>query len=85
MQYIGRHTLDIYLLHYFALPILPASVLALVASDERDTIPLLAIGIIIAAMIVALCLLVSGVVRTNSNVLAHYLFGAKRERTKSKS
>ena len=74
MQYIGRHTLDIYMLHYFLIDFggtlagkihnlgyLPLEIFTLVA---------------LALMNIGLCLVLSQCIR-NSKFLAKYLFGAK--------
>lgn len=73
LQYIGRHTLDIYLLHFFFLPKL---------SPFRDYIFSgynivfeLFFGFGVSLMVIAICLVVSKILRT-SDLLAHYLFGA---------
>ena len=75
MQYTGRRTLDIYLLHYFFIPYNltfftlfkdhPMPILEFVASS------------VIAIIIIAACLLASNVIRL-SPFLAHWLFGAKK-------
>lgn len=77
MQYVGRHTLDIYLLHYFFLPTLPvlAGVVRGVAVIE------LSVTLIISIIIIMITLLVSEVIRS-SDFLAHYLFGAKSKKYK---
>ena len=75
-QFIGKRTLDIYLLHYFFLPrfLLPygEQLRAYYCSPLEFFIAL-----IIALIIVAICLLVSYVIRL-SPFLGHYLFGAHR-------
>lgn len=81
MQYVGRHTLDIYLLHYFFIPYGNSAVRTIVCNDSM-VLQILGLSIV-AAAIIALCLLVSEVLR-NSNLLAHYLFGAKRTKTDSR-
>lgn len=73
---IGSRTLDIYLLHYFFLPrfLLPYGE-QLRAYNSPPLEFLIAIGL--AFLIVAICLLVSYVIRL-SPFLGHYLFGAQR-------
>lgn len=76
LQYIGTRTLDIYLLHYFILPrfLLPYSQLL----RAYDSPPLeFLVALILALVIVAICLLVSYVIRL-SPFLGHYLFGVQR-------
>lgn len=75
LQYIGKHTLDIYLLHYFLIPDLSNIGQHLGSSS---TIIGLFIGLIIAIMIIAVCLVISNTIRL-SPILAHYLFGAKKQ------
>lgn len=75
MQYTGRRTLDIYLLHYF---LLPRGLGAAFPVFSEHPMPVLEFvcSTIIAIIIVALCLLVSNIIRL-SPILAHYLFGVK--------
>ena len=75
IQYIGTRTLDIYLLHYFFLPrfLLPYGEQLL----AYDCTPLeFLVALALALVIVAVCLLVSYVIRLNP-FLGHYLFGVK--------
>lgn len=74
-QYIGRRTLDIYLLHYFFLPDLKSYSYLIEASN---TVVGTSICLLIAIMVVVLCLLVSSVLRV-SPVMAEYLFGVRRK------
>lgn len=75
LQYIGRRTLDIYLLHYFMLPALP------MVGDFFKQYPNLVLElttvIIISLLIIGCCLLVSSILRTSS-FLEYWLFGAKK-------
>lgn len=75
MQYVGRRTLDIYLIHYFLLPVN----LTFVTVFKDHPMPILEFvaSSIIAIIIIAACLLVSNIIRL-SPFLAHWLFGAKR-------
>ena len=74
LQYIGKRTLDIYMLHYFLLPNL------LVISDfvkaKNNVAMELCIGISVSLIVIAICLVISNVLRT-SPILAKYLFGVK--------
>lgn len=75
LQYIGRRTLDIYLLHYFLLP----TQLQYVTSIFKDyPMPVIEFtcSLIIALIVIAFCLLISNVIRL-SPTLAHWLFGVK--------
>lgn len=74
LQYIGRRTLDIYLLHYFFLPTLPY-----IGDFFRETPNMLLeliCGLTLSLLIAGLCLLVSNIIRI-SDFLGHWLFGAK--------
>ena len=74
-QYVGRRTLDIYLIHFFFLPhmeylkkwMLPNEILIQVALTT-----------LLSIIIICLCLLVSEVLRT-SNTLSLYLFGVRKK------
>ena len=75
LNYIGKRTLDIYLLHYFILPrFLMSYGEQLRAYDYRPLEFLVAL--VLALVIVAVCLLVSYVIRL-SPFLGHYLFCVK--------
>ena len=76
MQYTGRHTLDIYLIHFFLIPYN----LTIVTIFKDHPMPVLEFtaSAIIAIIIIAACLLVSNIIRL-SPFLAHWLFGAKKE------
>lgn len=77
MQFVGRRTLDIYLLHYFFLPDL--SVCNDFLSTNTRALLELAFGLGVSLLVIAVCLLCSAVIR-NSDFLGHYLFGAKSEK-----
>lgn len=74
MQYIGRRTLDIYLLHYFFV----------FTNDWTkyrhffDNLPLLELicDMAVAVVIISLCLVISNILRL-SPFIAHYCFGQK--------
>lgn len=72
-QFIGKRTLDIYLLHYFFLPSLPQ--VGKILNDNSSTLELF-IGGGLSLIVIALCLVVSNILRT-SPILAKYLFGTK--------
>lgn len=74
LQYIGRRTLDIYLLHYFFLPFLPEAGDFL--RQSHNVVLELFIGLCLSVLIVIVCLCVSNVIRL-SPFLGKYLFGAK--------
>lgn len=74
MQFVGRRTLDIYLLHYFFI----SAGMPLI--DNADPLVRTAVICAYTVLIVAGCLLVSRVVRL-SDLLGHYLLGAPRRTT----
>lgn len=75
MKYIGRHTLDVYLLHHFFLPRNLTGIGAYFQTNPNPVIELF-ISVIFALLVISVCLVVSKVLRT-SPILAHYLFGQK--------
>lgn len=77
LQYIGRRTLDIYLLHYFVVFSNLNQYLGNFSITKEPFSELL-ISIILSIPIIAFCLFISSVLRL-SPVLAHYLFGEKKE------
>ena len=74
-QYVGRHTLDIYLIHYFFI-FSNIGVLAPDFSQLNSPFMELVCSAGLSFLVVAACLLVSSVLRL-SPVMAHYLFGQK--------
>lgn len=74
LQYIGKRTLDIYLLHFFFIPHIP-QVGQLLKQGNNATLEL-TFGGGISLLVIGLCLVVSNIIRT-SPILAKYLFGAK--------
>lgn len=74
LQYIGKRTLDIYLLHYFFIPYLPQ--VGRMLEQGNNAALELALGGCISLLVIGLCLVVSNIIRT-SPILAKYLFGAK--------
>ncbi len=78
LQYIGRRTLDIYLIHYFLVPYhLKISFFV----DHPMPIIEATASLIVALLIIGACLLISNVIRL-SPLLAHWLFGAKYQSNK---
>lgn len=80
-QFVGRRTLDIYLLHFFLLPEMPQSIINYFTTTNSAIIVLTA-SIAVSIAIVAVVILFSTLIRKNSNLLAHYLLGARREKQK---
>ena len=75
LNFIGKRTLDIYLLHYFILPrfLLPYG--EQLSAYESKPLEFL-VALALALVIVAVCLLISYIIRL-SPFLGHYLFGVK--------
>ena len=75
MQYVGRHTLDIYLLHWF---FMPGEGLAAYRQYFCGSAMLqLVCTLICSAVVIAMTLVISNVLRL-SPFIAHYCFGAKK-------
>lgn len=75
MSFTGARTLDIYYLHYFFIPNLSFMKGFLSTGGGDNILLMLTIGLVISTLVVALCLLVSAVLRS-SPLLASWLFGA---------
>lgn len=76
-QYVGRRTLDIYVLHYFFIPFLP-QVGVFLRADLNVVLELI-LGFSLSIAILICCLAVSNVIRI-SDQLGYYLFGVKLRR-----
>ncbi len=76
LQYIGKRTLDVYLLHYFFLPRHLDVVGDFFLNNSNPSVDFFC-SFLLAIMVVALSLVASNVIRT-SETLAHWLFGVKR-------
>ena len=81
LQYIGKRTLDVYLLHYFLLPELPT--LGRFFSGTFNIVLEVSCTIFVALLVILFCLIISNFLRTSS-FLAYYLFGAKPEQKQTK-
>lgn len=77
MQFVGRRTLDIFLLHYFFLPDLKF-MMPYFIDNQNPTIELV-VSAGLALIVLALCLAASAIIR-HSEFLAHALFGVKSEK-----
>ena len=75
LQCIGKRTLDIYLLHHFFLPRNLKIVGEWFTENINPTLEFF-VSLTLAAMVIALCLVVSNVIRI-SPFLANWLFGVK--------
>ena len=76
LRFIGRRTLDIYLIHYFFLPNLKVYKDYLMGYGPQNSIIELTVVLLISLLIISMCLLVSTIIRSSS-YLGHYLLGAK--------
>lgn len=72
---VGSRTLDIYYLHYFFIPNLAFLHGYLYVGRGNNVLAMLTVGLVISALVVALCMLTSAVLRT-SPLLARWLFGS---------
>lgn len=75
LKYIGRRTLDIYMLHYFFLPKLPE--LGIWLKSYSNVAIELVIVLSLSLVVVGISLIVSNIIRV-SDVLAYYLFGKRK-------
>lgn len=75
LQYLGRRTLDVYLLHYFFLPRHLDMVGDFFVKNPNPTLELFC-TLAISVMVVSLCLITSSVMRL-STWMSRYLFGVK--------
>ncbi len=80
MTYTGRRTLDIYYIHYFFVPRI-LYVRAFLLGNDRFVLQLLAAGIV-TAMVVAMSLMVSSILR-RSPLLRTFLLGQRPERRRA--
>ena len=75
LQFVGRNTLDVYLIHYFLLLNMPTFLYPYIAGTDNVLISLV-VGVSVAAIIVAVSLLISRVLRLSDHV-AYYILGAR--------
>lgn len=80
MQFVGRRTLDIYMIHWFLLPGIP-ELKSLFWHRNNDILELVIIGAMSVA-VVAGCLAVSALIRT-SPFLCEWLLGGSRKRSRA--
>ncbi len=76
LQYIGKRTLDVYLLHYFFLPRHLEVVGDFFRANYNPSVEFVC-SFVVSIVVVGLCLVMSNVIRT-SDTLAHWLFGVKK-------
>ena len=77
LQYIGQRTLDVYLIHYFLIPSIPA--LGLFIYSSNSIVLELTINICLSLLIILFCLIISNIIRI-SPFLSYWLLGVKREK-----
>lgn len=78
MQYIGRRTLDIYMIHYFLLPYHLDFMGKWFTANPNPTVEFF-ITTTIAAMAIALSVVIGNIIRL-SPTLSYYLLGGKNNR-----
>lgn len=76
LKYIGKRTLDIYLLHYFFLSFNLPEIFPFFAKYNLPIIEF-TMSLAMTALVISACLIISSVLRLN-NTMAHFLFGAKK-------
>jgi len=76
LQFIGRRTLDIYMIHYFLVPVIPSAGEFLKSSG--NCVIELFLGIGLSLMVIFVSLIISNILR-ESKFLAYWLFGAKEQ------
>ena len=81
LQYIGKHTLEIYILHYFFLPKLPQ--IGIFLNSYNNIIIEFAISIILAILVIIICIIVSNILRL-SPFLDYWLWGGKNNSKETK-
>lgn len=79
LQFIGKRTLDVYLIHYFFLP-RNLKVIGEFFYNNSNPIVEFFITSIFALMVIGACLVTSSIIRI-SPIAGHYLFGVKKEIT----
>ena len=75
--FIGRRTLDIYLIHHFLFP--DITVLHDWLAPNQMIVMQFALSTIVALLIIGVCLIISEIIRT-SNTLAHFILGVNRNK-----
>ena len=80
LQFIGRRTLDVYLLHYLFLP-RHLEMVGVFFKDNPNPVLEFFVSVFLACLVIIVCLTVSEVLRM-SPFLEHRLFGVKSQKTK---
>ena len=76
MQYVGKRTLDIYMIHYFLLPF-RLDMMGKWFTDNPNPAIEFFITTAIAAIVIALTMVIGNIIRL-SPTLSHYLLGGKK-------
>ncbi len=76
LQYVGRRTLDVYMLHFFFLPKNFEWLGNFIMGNGNQTVELF-VSLAITIMVIVLCLLTSNIIRL-SPLLAHWVLGVKK-------
>lgn len=76
MQFVGRRTLDVYLIHYFLLP-MNFGIAVTVFVDRQMPFIEFVVAMSISILIILMSLLIGSIIRL-SPLLAHWIFGAKQ-------
>lgn len=77
LQYIGKRTLDVYLIHYFIIPSIPC--LGVYFINNASIVVEFSIVFAISILVVLFSLLISNIIRL-SPFLEHWLFGVKYQK-----
>ena len=80
LQFIGRRTLDVYLLHYLFLP-RHLEMVGVFFKENPNPVLEFFVSVFLACLVIIVCLTVSEVLRM-SPFLEHRLFGVKSQKTK---
>ena len=73
LQYIGRRTLDIYLIHFLFMPNLPG-IGSFFSSNRHNFIMDTTLSVLIGLVIIGFCIITSNILRV-SPLFKKYLFG----------
>ena len=80
LQFIGRRTLDVYLLHYLFLP-RHLEMVGVFFKENPNPVLEFFVSVFLACLVILVCLTVSEVIRL-SPFLEHRLFGVKSQKRK---
>jgi len=77
LQYLGRRTLDVYLLHYFLIPYQLSSMVFVFREHSMPIVEAIC-SMLLALIVIGFSLLISNILRL-SPMIAHLLFGVKQK------